>query len=204
MILGYALLQALGLVIVVASNEYISSVYSDPGSYNGVFGRLGTCARRKLDITMKVMWYTTVYVKSGSNFIMYSLLLLGSILFIIVFKRGIQARKSLTAKKKHSDSVKERRLMQSILVMCIIYIITSGPRTVNRILQLIFNLVESDFEVMYYSVARQQYFIVLQFMLQSINHSFNIFVYLSMNSKFRRIFCQMFCLKRCNDANQLK
>ena len=204
MILGYALLQALGLVIVVASNEYISSVYSDPGSYNGVFGRLGTCARRKLDITMKVKWYTIVFVKAGPNFIMYSLLLLGSILFIIVFKRGIQARKSLTAKKNHSDSVKERRLMQSILVMCIIYIITSGPRTVNRVLQVIFNLVESDFEDIYYSVARQQYFIVLQYMLQSINHSFNIFVYLSMNSKFRRLFCQMFCLKRCNDANQLK
>ena len=204
MILGYALLQALGLVIVVASNEYISSVYSDPGSYNGVFGRLGTCARRKLDITMKVKWYTIVFVKAGPNFIMYSLLLLGSILFIIVFKRGIQARKSLTAKKNHSDSVKERRLMQSILVMCIIYIITSCPRTVNRVLIFIFNLVESDFEDIYYSVALEQYFFVPQYMLQSINHSFNIFVYLSMNSKFRRIFCQMFCLKRCNEANQLR
>ena len=204
MILGYALLQALGLVIVVASNEFISSVYSDPASYNGAFGRLGTCANRKLDISNKVVGYTSVFIKAGPNVIMYSLLLLGSILFIIVFKRGIQARKSLTAKNKHSDSVKERRLMQSILVMCIIYIITSGPRTVNRVLQFIFNLVESDFEDIYFSVARQQYFIVLQFMLQSINHSFNIFVYLSMNSKFRRIFCQMFCLKRCNDANQFK
>ena len=204
MILGYALLQALGLVIVVASNEYISSLYSDPASYNGVFGRIGTCARRKLDITHKVMWYTSVFIKGGPNFIMYSLLLLGSILFIIVFKRGIQARKSLTAKNKHSDSVKERRLMQSILVMCIIYIITSCPRTVNRVLIFIFNLVESDFEDIYYSVALEQYFFVPQYMLQSINHSFNIFVYLSMNSKFRRLFCQMFCLKRCNDANQLK
>ena len=68
------------------------------------------------------------------NALVYVLLIIRTILFLVVFKQSIQMRKSLTANKKQSDSAKEARLMQTVLVFCGIYVLMSRPRAFEKIM----------------------------------------------------------------------
>ena len=203
MILGYLLFQALGAAVNFGAEEYTSLLFSDPSSYDFFSWELNDCAKQKVEIADQVRYYTAAIAIIAPNVIMYALLLLGTILFVIVFKRSIQARKSLTAKTKPGDSARERKLMRSVLAVCILYTITSAPKSVDRVFENLFLASDtSKASSNYFSITTLASFTVPINILQSINHCFNIFVYMSMNSKFRRIFCQMFCLKMCNEANQ--
>ena len=93
-------------------------------------------------------------------------------------------RKSLTAKKKNRDSAKETKLMQNVFIVCIIYILTCGPRTIERTINGIISskiyltrgrsLYEDNIQIPSYA---EYVFLVMQ----AINHTFNILVYLAIN-----------------------
>ena len=203
MILGFMVLMVLGLAVKFVADVYPSIVYNDQASYRyGFFlHRLIKCSLKKLAIADLIKLCSSAII-SACPVIMFALLLLGTTLFVIVFKRSIQLRKSLTANKNQKDSTKERRLMKGILLVCIIYIITSGPISIQRMCDYFFTIARKDISIS--SIVISGYFYIPVHILKSINHCFNIFVYLPMNSKFRRIFCQMFCLKMFNAANQPK
>ena len=204
LILGYVPIQALGVACQFVADAYWSEVESDPISYqeDGYYWELTPCAQRRKEIASKVKWYTSAIVTACPNVIMYALLLLGTTLFVIVFRKGIVARKSLTAKREQIESSRERRLMQSVLVVCIIFILTSGLRSVARMLRYFSEAGgRSGLLNDIVNFTHNSSFSFVVFFLQAINHCFNIFVYLLMNSKFRRSYCKMFCLKRCNGAN---
>ena len=120
------------------------------------------------------------------NPILYGTILIGTILLIVAFKRSIQVRKSLTDKTKAGNSAKEKRLVQSVIAVCIIFIVTSGPKNLVTLM----DTVGEDW-LNYNNWWRRigsiyaEYIDELAIFVEAVNHSINIFVYLSMNSKFR-------------------
>ena len=121
------------------------------------------------------------------NPILYGTIVIATILLIIAFRRSIRERKSLTDKTKGGNSAKETRLVQSVIAVCVIFIVTSSPRNVIRIMDLL-NIRWRISPVYPYL----PYIDNLVDFLEAVNHSINIFVYLSMNSKFRGRFKGLF------------
>ena len=207
--LGYFMILVLGMTAQILARKYsleyfrftnarfLIDLYGEDNFYHYL-----KCNGHKERIADAIVHYCRLVLAACPNAVMYVLLLLGTTLFIIVFKRSIQSRKSLTAGKKQNNSTKERRLMKSVLLVCIIFIITSGPLSIDRLIRFFFHTI-GGMEFEHRKVHGKVYFIPID-ILKSINHCFNIFVYLPMNSKFRRIFCHMFCLKIFNAANQPK
>ena len=207
--LGYLVILVLGMAVQILAKKYsleyfrfhdVMFLIDEYGEEN--FWYYLACNVHKKNIADAISYYCRLILAACPNVVMYVLLLLGTTLFIIVFKRSIQSRKSLTAGKKQNHSTKERRLMKSVLLVCIIYIITSGPLSIDRLIRFFFHTIDGMQHILR-DTHGKVYFIPID-ILKSINHCFNIFVYLPMNSKFRRIFCHMFCLKTCNAANQPK
>ena len=131
--------------------------------------------------------------------IAYVLLFVRTNLFLVIFKRSIQVKKLLTAKKKNSDSAKGTKHMQHVFIVCTIYILTCGPRTIERTINGIISskiyftrgrsLYEDNIQIPSYA---EYVFLVMQ----AINHTFNNFVYLAIDQTFRKLFYRMFMLNR--------
>ena len=135
------------------------------------------------------LYYGTNIMKRGPNPILYGIIVVATILLIIAFKRSIREKKSLTGKTKAINSAKEKRLVPSVIAVCVIYIFTAGPRQMLFIIGL--------FDLRF--INRGPYYIyamVLFILLLAVNHSINIFVYLTMNSKFRGRFKVLFGFTR--------
>ena len=133
------------------------------------------------------------------NPILYGTIVIATILLIIAFRRSIRERKSLTDKTKGGNSAKETKLVQSVIAVCVIFILTSSPRNAIRIMDFIYDYRWRISPVYPYL----PYIDRLVLFLEAINHSTNIFVYLSMNSKFRDRFKGLFGLKTQNQAKPL-
>ena len=114
------------------------------------------------------------------NPILYGTIVIATILLIIAFGRSIRERKSLTNKTKGGNSAKELRLVQSVIAVCVIFIVTSSLKNVVRIMDLI-NIRWRISPVYPYL----PYIDELVDLREAVNHSINIFVYLVVNSKFR-------------------
>ena len=120
------------------------------------------------------------------NPILYGTILIATILLIVAFKKSIQVRKSLTDKTKAGNSAKEKRLVQSVIAVFVIFIVTSGPKNLVKLMDIV-----GQFWLNYNSWRRSLGFIYAEYIdelaifVEAVNHSINIFVYLSMNSKFR-------------------
>ena len=119
------------------------------------------------------------------NPILYGIIVIATILLIIAFKRSIRVRKSLTDKTKAGNSVKENRLVQSVIAVCVIFIVTSSPRNIIKILDRFHTRLPYP-----YSTFTTE----LSALLEAINHAIYIFVYVSFNSKFRARFKGLFGL----------
>ena len=131
------------------------------------------------------------------NPILYGTILIGTILLIVAFKRSIQVRKSLTDKTKAGNSAKEKRLVQSVIAVCVIFIVTSCPKNLVKLMDIV-----DQFWLNYNNWWRRslgflytEYIDELAIFVEAVNHSINIFVYLLMNSKFRGRFKGLVGLK---------
>ena len=118
------------------------------------------------------------------NVFFYAMLVLGTTLFIFIFKRTVHGRGSPTTKHKQNNDVS---LAQCVLALCLVHIFASGPRTVERM----FN----DFSIKLGQNKYYKYYVYASYILLAINHSTNIAIYLVTNSKFREIFCKICFLK---------
>ena len=152
------------------------------------------CGLQKLILLQKVKDIVKGFALAITTVVSYALLLLGTVVFVIVFKRSILKRKSLTTRKKQGDTAKEARLMLNVLVVCVIYLITAAPRTILRMADYF------DF-----SFRHVNYYVFVDYALgyfQAVNHVFNIFVYLGINTQFRKTFCDIFMLKRTSKTKR--
>ena len=130
------------------------------------------------------------------NPILYGTIVTAAFLLIIAFRRSIRERKYLTDKTKAGNSDKERKLVQFVITVIIIFIVTSSPKIAIRIMDFIYAY-RWIFGPAY---PYFPYINRLVLFLEEIYHSINIFVYLSMNSKFRSRFQGLFGLKTQNEA----
>ena len=113
-------------------------------------------------------------------------------LLVIASKRSVKERKSLMGGKKKTtgNQATERKLVLSVLAVCFIYIVLTGPKNLHGALAMpYFNDYRASF-------MNENWFSFLTVQSDLLNHSLNIFVHLSMNSKFRKIFIDLFCFKR--------
>ena len=135
---------------------------------------------------LSIHFWTHLVTLYLSNNILYGIVILETTLLIIFFKRSVKDRKAMLGDKKPNDTVKEKRLIQSVIAVCAIYIVTAFPRT---LLRMNFWLEFSRY-LTYTDIQRY-----LEF-FDVINHSVNIFVYLKMNRRFRDKFISLFSSKR--------
>ena len=165
----------------------------DPASYlpNTTDWTMTPSAQQKHDILLHIESDTRLIAFNCSTFVLFGIILVGTILLIILFKRSVNERISLMGDrkiKKASNSAKETRLIKSVIAVCVIYILLSGNRHWFDVMWLSHNL---DLIPLYVQHALDLIF----HLLDIFNHSINIFVYFYMNSEFRRSFIKLFCFK---------
>ena len=164
----------------------------DPASYT--FHSVDNATRRKWIPSVlnksrflySILYKTQLVALYLSNNFLYGLVILETTLLIIFFKRSVKDRKAMLGDKKPNDTVKEKRLIQSVIAVCAIYIVTAFPKTLSRI-----NFLINFSDYLNYTTIKR----LLEF-FDVINHSVNIFVYLKMNRRFRDKFISLFCSKR--------
>ena len=152
---------------------------------------------RKSTKLQNIDFYGRLVMVKMTNQILYGTIAIATILLILAFKRSVRERKSLTGKTKTSYSAREKRLVQSVIAVCVIFILTSSPMNIMRIEEVISDKWDNNFFLFPY-VNR------VSSLLESFNHSINIFVYLSSNSKFRGRFKGLFGLTSVRSVSTKK
>ena len=142
-------------------------------------------------------FYGRLVMVKMTNQILYGTIAIATILLIMAFKRSVRERKSLTAKTKTSLSARERRLVQSVIAVCVIFIVTSSPINIIRIEEVISDKWSYNYSLFLYVIQ-------VSSLLEAFNHSINIFVYLSMSSKFRGRFKGLFGLTSARSVSTKK
>ena len=122
------------------------------------------------------------------NMILYVLIITETVLLLVFFQRNMKSRVSLVSKR---NSVKEKRLIKSVIGVCFLFIVTSMPRNIDSLHGVWPHASNSyahrDFLLVVYSLYQ---------LLDGINHSFNLFVYMAVNSKFRTSLLRLFTSRR--------
>ena len=179
--LSYAVIYELRIRITTDPASYTSYTVDNATRYTWTPSVLN-----KVSFLNTILYQTQLAALYFSNNILYGLVILETTLLIIFFKRSVKDRKAMLGDKKPNDTAKEKRLIQSVIAVCAIYIVTAFPKTLLRIN---FELTFSDY--LNYTTMQNS----LEF-FDVINHSVNIFVYLKMNRRFRDKFITLFCSKR--------
>ena len=190
-ILGYTAVQTTAFLSYVVLYDLRSRITRDPASffvYNGTYTyrEMFPSSQKKLNFLSDIFENIQLAALYLSNNFLYGIVILETTLLIILFKRSVKDRKAMLGDKKPNDTVKEKRLVQSVIAVCAIYIVTAFPKT---LLRMHTSLKLSPY-LEYTTVQRSLEFFDL------INHSINIFVYLKMNRRFRDKFITVFCTKR--------
>ncbi|GFS23392.1 FMRFamide receptor-like [Elysia marginata] len=121
------------------------------------------------------------------NYFLYGTIVLGTALLVVAFLRSIQMKNSLTENKDSPKmSAKEKRLVKSVIGICMIYIVTCTPRNVY---QTIIAFGANNLNTAISKMITQRSVETLL----SFNHAVNIFVYIVVNTNFRKQFAELFC-----------
>ena len=195
-ILACLLPQVLMVMISTAGTVWVYQIVGNPRHYNlSPSGRpvYTTEAISQYRITSVMTITVMAYGVNVVNILLYGVIIIETALLVILFQRSIRRRKNLVAKKKPEDSVKETKVFQSVIAVCAIYIVTSCPRTINLIFSYL-GILGVLFTPGYRAVIYMYYRDVADVLL-SLNHSINIFVYITVNSRFRKILSKLFLCK---------
>ena len=207
LILGYLVFHLARFLVYGLSFWLRQQLLADPASYflytylniysftphNVTVRKLTPSAKKQNDVLLQLSIYVIEFDYKFSNLILYGVILVETIVLIIAFKRSVMERKSLMGDKKSKKprkSATERKLVLSVLAVCFLYIVLTGPTNLHGA------LVMPYFGENRASFMDKSWFSFLLVQSDMLNHSLNIFVYLSMNSKFRKIFMHLFCFKR--------
>ena len=186
MILAYWIYVVMTILAFNVVKWWRMHVYGDLSNYIIVYDKewnvsyymmLPNITRKSIELR-NIDFYGRLVMVKMTNQILYGIIAIATILLIMAFKRSVRERKSLTGKTKTSDSAREKRLVQSVIAVCVIFILTSSPINIMRIEKVI-----SD--KWSYNLFLYPYVNRVSYLLEAFNHSINIFVYLSTNSKFR-------------------
>ncbi|GFS17591.1 chemosensory receptor A [Elysia marginata] len=132
--------------------------------------------------------YGSIVLSYIPNFIFYGLIFVGTILLIAAFIRSVYLKKTLTEKKGSMKmSTKELKIIQSVILICIIYISTCAPKNAYKLQD---NLLQVNWMPSIFIFLRED----AVDLIQAFNHALNLFVYLAVNSNFREQFKHIFCV----------
>ena len=194
-ILGFLVFQIASLVVTNALLEHSNTVYQDLDNIS-----TGDVGSQLLDRYFFLYWmrrYIRMIVIHFFNMALYGIIIIETILLIFFFKLNMKSRKSLVGKKKERNSAKEKRLVKSVIGVCVFFIITSCPRNMDRLFALwpgalmtLNRHIRVLFPVLY----------GLYQLLDGVNHSFNLFVYMAVNSSFRQSFLDLFTSRRAQKS----
>ena len=138
--------------------------------------------------------YTSSVLASYSipTFILFIVVLCGTIFLINSFKQSRKLRDSMTWSEKSVMSNKDARLVHMVIFICIFYIVSATPLVVIFLTASVypeFKYTNPYLEnVLYASHAVSD-------MFQAFSSSINIIVYFKMGSKYKEIFKQTFLHK---------
>ena len=144
-------------------------------------------ARRYL--FMNIYRYLSLAAAAILNMILYGIILIETTLLIIFYKLNVKTRTSLMGTKNARNSFKENRLVKSVIGVCVFFIVTLCPRNIDQLYGLwpdttaTHSLKLRGFLVILYGLYQ---------LLDGINHSFNLFVYVAINSRFRSSLSRLF------------
>ena len=175
------------------------SLWNDPSYYNlsvSFFPIFSPDAQRQYDTAELLHRTIPSYTGYGVNLLLYVVITIATTLLVILFSRSNKQRNILMAKKKPESSAKDAKVYKAVIVVCALYIVTAGP---NNLLRMFINLgildrllpSRLDMRLIIYV-----YFQYVMMVFHAINHSVNIFVYLTFNSRFRSKFMEIFCRKK--------
>ena len=143
------------------------------------------------------MFFMSMLVSfSIPGLICFVVVLVGTIFLISNFKQSRQLRKSMSGSEGISDkmSVKDARLVRSIIFICVIFIVGSTPNVLLYLIQTIYptlNIIDPYLGNLTYA------FYTVSHTFQATASSVNIFVYFGMGSRFKYTFKQtFFCQSR--------
>ena len=125
---------------------------------------------------------------SVPTFILFIVVLVGTIFLINSFKQSRQLRDSMTGSEKSSLSNKDARLVHMVIFICMIYIVSAAP----LVLIFITSFIYPDFtETLYFHNLYYASHIIGD-LFQAISGSINIIVYFRMGSKYKDAFKHVF------------
>ena len=196
-ILGYLIYLVMTTLALNLLTWWRHLITTDRSNYNRSYHKQWNMYISKMLPDVQSKWMTITKIEDFGrmamvkmpNPILYGIITIATILLIIAFKRSIRERKSLAGKTKASNPAKGQRLVQSVIAVCVIFIATSSPKN-------IMSLLDAVSPGWFYNIHYGLYITNLGDLLEAINHSCNIFVYLSMNSKFIGRFKGLFGLRR--------
>ena len=136
------------------------------------------------------LFMTSVFASySIPTFILFIVVLVGTIFLINSFKQSRQLRDSMTGSEKSSLSNKDSRLIRLVIFICMFYIISAAPLVLIFITSFIYpdfndtNLYLKNLLLVSHSIGE---------LFQALSSSINIFVYFRMGSKYKDTFKQIF------------
>ena len=175
------------MTIFIGMHVAQDAILSDYCAYvpEGLGPHLTGFAELELIFTEHVQNFVLKVAIHVPNVFFYAMLVLGTTLFIFVFKRTVHRRKSPPTKHKQDNKLYNVNLAQCVLALCLVHIFASGPNTIQRM----FN----NFSIKLGQNKYYKYYEHASYIFLAINHSTNIAIYLVTNSKFRKI-CYKICL----------
>ena len=200
MILAYLFLVIIDMIIFFIIDELIQYIYNDPCLYYFDYKKYRWVLNRtywKLYVlALKFRYYVPLILTTVPSAIVFVMLVLETIAFAVVLKRGADLGKLFITEKDLIDSANFTRLTLCMFAVCIKHVFTYGP-TMAIELAFGFNL---QFKlVVYFQCCANVGDILL-----AINYSTNIFLYLVINSKFRTEFRNIFLLNAQNKLGSLR
>ena len=194
-ILGFLVFQIASIVVTSTLLEHSETVYQD--SDNKSTGDVRSQLWHRYIFLYWMRLYIRMIITHFFTMALYGIIIIETILLIFFFKLNMKSRKSLVGKKKERNSAKEKRLVKSVIGVCVFFIITSCPRNMDRLFSLwpgALMTVNRHLRVLFPVLYG------LYQLLDGVNHSFNFFVYMAVNSRFRQSFLDLFTSRRAQKS----
>ena len=136
------------------------------------------------------LFMTSVFASNSiPTFVLFIVVVIGTIVVPNSFKQSRQLRDSMTGSEKSSLSNKDARLVQVVIFICIFYIVSAA----SSVLIFITAAVYPDFNDT--NPFPKNFFFAPHFisdLFQAVSGSINIIVYFRMGSKYKDTFKQIF------------
>ena len=159
------------LVWVVSPYSNVSKLHhADDHSHHGVLSYL--------------LFYTI------PSLVSFTIVVVGTAILVVKLRQNMRWRESATQKSGKEVSQKEAKVAQSVVLVCILFVICYSPCVyiiIKGTMDPHFTFGDPYYEHFIFS------YLSVTFFLQSISSSMNMFIYINLSSKYKETFMQVFC-----------